>query len=289
YLLEALLQGTDQTIIAWVRDPNRLRRSAHPRLIIWQGGLQAIEQYASDLGQVRILVHTATAWGGPDTFKVNLRLSHRLLQALDPTICRQIHLFSTASLLDSEHRFLPQTHSLGTDYIRSKAAFHQTLDHSPVPPSVYYPTVILGGDAKHPATAVSAALPGLRPWLPLLHCLRAKGRLHLIHAQDIARILVHRIINGLPPERLVLGNPALEVNQVIDTLCAVNGLPPTKLQLPLDPALTALSALLQPWMSDWDRFSLRQRHTAYQSIHAASYGLPTDLSSLEAILGAEMD
>lgn len=284
YLLETLLSQTDAKIIAWVRDPRKLRQSAHSRLQIWPGGLEQLEAYRSQLGKVSTLIHAATAWGGPETFAINDRQSWRLLQALDPAVCRQVHLFSTASLLDQRHRFWPQAHRLGTDYIRSKAALHQRLSQSVLPISVYYPTVILGGDAGHPYTAVSAALPNLPRWLPWARWLRAQGWLHLIHARDIARIVVHRLQQNSPPERLVLGNPAISVNQLIATLTALEGLPRPRHQLPLEPLLPLLVELLQTQMSPWDRFSLYHRDIVYNSVHAATYGLPADLTSLAAMV-----
>lgn len=289
YLLETLLSRTDAEIIAWVRDPRKLRQPAHSRLQVWSGGLERLETYRPRLGQVTTLIHAATAWGGPETFTINDRQSWRLLQALDPAVCRQVHLFSTASLLDHQHRIWPQAHSLGTDYIRSKASLHQRLSQSALPISVYYPTVILGGDAEHPYTAVSAALPSLPRWLPWVRWLRAQGWLHVIHARDIARIVVHRQQQNAPPARLVLGNPAISVNQLIATLTALAGLPPPPHRLSLEPFLPLLVELLQKQMSPWDRFSLYHRDIVYSSVNAASYGLPEDLISLAAMVSHGRD
>lgn len=284
YLLDELLDQTDETVIAWVRHRERLRRPADARLRIWDGGLEALDRYRSELAGVTALIHTATAWGGPQTFDVNYRRSWDLLQTLAAAGCREMHLLSTASLLDGTHRPWRQAHQLGTDYIRSKAALHQRLIQARLPVSVYYPTVILGGDADHPATAVSAALPDLTRWLPWLRWLRAQGWVHLIHARDIARIVVWRLRRQLPPEQLVLGNPALSVREVLETLNRVYGQAPAPLRLPLEPLLPLLLPLLQAQMSPWDRFSLFQRHLHYASVHAAAYGLPTDLMALAAML-----
>ncbi|HEY9843287.1 MAG TPA: NAD(P)-dependent oxidoreductase [Candidatus Obscuribacterales bacterium] len=286
YLLETLLAETGQDVIAWVRDPARLQIRSHPRLRIWDGGLEALDAYRSELSQVSALIHAATVWGGPETFAINLRQTRRLIQALEPAVCRQLHLFSTASLLDSSGRPWPQALRLGTDYIRSKATLHDWLASSPqqITPSLYYPTVILGGDNSHPYSSVGAALPRLPIWLPWARWLRAGGRLHLIHARDIARIVVHRLEHRLPPAQLVLGNPALSIDDLITQLVQIYGQQPVPLQLPLEPLLPALVQILKPWMSPWDRFSLQQRETMYQVVNAASYGLPEDLLSLEAMV-----
>lgn len=283
YLLEALLASGEEPVVAWVRDPARLRVS-HPRLRIWSGGLEALPQRRAELARVRVLIHAATAWGGPETFEVNTRLAWGMLQALDPAVCLHAHIFSTASLLDARQRFIPASLRLGSDYIRSKATLHQRLDSLRIPLSVYYPTVILGGDARHPYTAASADLPTFGNWLRALRWLTATGRLHLIHARDIAAILSARIQAEAAPARLVLGNPAIRVHDLIARLLPLYGIPPAPLRLPLDPLLPILLPLLHTRMSDWDRYSLAHRDTAYQAVKAADYGLPDDLESLEAMV-----
>lgn len=292
YLLESLLAETRMPIIAWVRQPERLKIRSHPRLHIWTGGLEAFETYRPALNQVSHLIHTATCWGGLETFQINVKQSWRLIQSLDPQICRQIHLFSTASLLGPDQRFIPQSLQWGTDYIRSKATLHQRLVSAQhqgqlqIPVSIYYPTVVLGGDHQHPYTAAAAGLNDLPRWLKYIRWLNADGRFHLIHARDIARIVTYRLIHNLPAESIVLGNPAIEINELIQRLLKLHQIPAAPFRLPLKPALPALTAAIYPLMSNWDRYSLRARHLSYNSIHAASYQLPTDLATPEAMIKA---
>lgn len=288
YLLETLLAESELPVIAWVRHRERLRQPPHPRLQVWDGGLEALDVYTRELRHVTHLIHVATCWGGPDTFKINLRQSWQLLKRLDPEVCRHIHLFSTASLLGAQQVFAPQALKWGTDYIRSKAALHSRLATHPlqIPVSVYYPTVVLGGDSQHPYTAAAAGLNDLPRWLNILRWLSADGRFHLIHARDIARILSYRLRHDLAPARIVLGNPALDINELISRLLKLYQLSPAPAQLSLSRVLPPLTAALRPWMSDWDRYSLRMRHLRYDTVNAASYGLPEDLISPEAMLRA---
>lgn len=291
YLLESLLESTAEDLVVWVRSPEKLRFSNAQRLKIWQGGLESLEAHRSELREVSLLIHVATVWGGPQTFKINQRQSWQLIQALDPEVCRHIHLFSTASLLDSHHQPWPQAMTLGTDYIRSKAALHQMLLSTParIPTSIYYPTVILGGDDQHSYSAAAAGLPELGRWLGILRHLKAEGKLHLIHARDIARIVSQRIRLERPAERLVLGNPAVSVAEVIGAILNYWQQTPARRTLNLEAFLKPLTGVLRPWMSDWDRFSLHQRQTVYQSTYAASYGLATDLVNLESMLQSILD
>lgn len=292
YLLESLLAETRMPIIAWVRQPERLKIRYHPRLQIWTGGLEALETYQPALNQVSHLIHTATCWGGPETFQINVKQSWQLIKNLNPHTCRQIHLFSTASLLGPDQTFIPQSLQWGTDYIRSKATLHQRLiaaQHQgqlQIPISLYYPTVVLGGDPQHPYTAAAAGLKDLPRWLQYLRWLSADGRFHLIHARDIARIITYRLIHHLPAESIVLGNPAIEINELIQRLLNLYQIPAAPFRIPLKPALPALTTALHPLMSNWDRYSLRARHLSYNSIHAATYQLPTDLMTPEAMVKA---
>lgn len=291
YVAAELLQNTSERIALWVRVANTLPQSwrHHPRLEIWEGGLEALPRWRARLAEVSSLIHPATAWGGPNTFAFNLRAQQRLIQALDPARCRHLHLFSTASLLDANGHMWPDALLRGTDYIRSKAAFRDWLKANPplIPTSLYAPTVILGGGKGHRPTPVSAALPGLGRYLPLLRGIQPDGFVHLIHARDIARIVLHRHQRDLPAADLVLGNPALELAQLASLLLKVYTADPARsqLKLPLKKLLPGLIPLLSPWMSDWDRFSLRQRQLHYRhAVSARNYALPEDLIDSEALL-----
>ncbi|MGV3524779.1 MAG: NAD-dependent epimerase/dehydratase family protein [Candidatus Sericytochromatia bacterium] len=291
YLATELLQYTGERIALWVRDAAGLPQAwrHHPRIEIWEGGLEALGHWRPRLAEVSSLMHPATAWGGPDTFATNLRAQQQLIQALDPAQCRHLHLFSTASLLDAQQAMWPDTLLRGTDYIRSKAAFRDWLTSHPpqIPTSLYAPTVILGGGKGHRPTPVSAALPGLGRYLPLLQAIQPDGYVHLIHARDIARIVLHRHQRGLPAADLVLGNPALELPQLAALLFKIyaSNSDPRQGKVPLKKLLPGLLPLLGPWMSDWDRFSLRQRHLHYaHAVSARDYALPEDLVDSEALL-----
>lgn len=286
YLLSSLLQQTPYTLNVWVRDPARLGAWArHARIQVWTGGLEALSAYRSQLADIQVLIDPVTAWGGPETFKINVQAKKALFQALDPQVCQQIHYFSTASLLDSQHQVWPQAFLQGTEYIRSKAVFHHWLQNQALPVSCYFPTLIIGGQPpEHPLTPLSAFLPQLPRYLPWLRFFKAQGKLHFIHAEDIARLLVQRILTQAPPAEIVLGNPAISLEELMQELLAHFSLRSPKLRLELEKLLPWLLPLLAGKMTPWDRFSLHQRHLHYKSQNAATYGLHSDHLKFSALL-----
>jgi len=288
YILESLLSSSEFEVIAWVRQKDRLLKHVldQPNITIWEGGLEALDTYRKALKEIDVLIHPVTSWGGNDCFQVNLELTRALFLAMDPDQCQHIHYFSTASIIDTDFQVWNQVWTQGTDYIRSKATLHHWLQHSfsQIPVSIYFPSLILGGDHEHPKTPLSAFLPSLPDYLKWVRYLKARGSFHFIHAQDIAKILTYRIEHGLPAESLVLGNEALTVNGLMSELLTYYGLPQARFQLPLEKSFDYLLPLLARQMTSWDRFSLHIRETVYKHTNAATYGLHSDLDTFSKVL-----
>jgi len=290
YLTRALLQSTQSELILWVRQAQKLSSEfrAHPRVEIWTGGLQALPDYLDRLKQVNVLIHPVTSWGGKDCFVVNSKLTQALFQALDRQQCEQIHYFSTASLLDQQHQLRPEVFSRGTEYIRSKAVMHHWLKTTPlqIPVSIYYPTLILGGDttpAGAPLTPLTHSLAQWPLYLRLLRYLKTQAYLHFIHAEDIAQIICYRILNQAPAQDLVLGNPAQSVTELMQSLLSFWGIPPASAQIRLEALLPVLLPLLSPWMNPWDRYSLTVLNTRYQAHSAADFGLESRFREWQSV------
>lgn len=278
YLLAELLAQTDCQITVWVRQPRQLWPAwrQHPRVRLLVGDLSQLPLDPAVFRSFDALIHPAVAWGGPETFAVNVQATRRLFAALDPERCRQIHMFSTASLLDAQHQIWPQTHTLGTDYIRSKAALATWLMlHPPaIPLTLYYPPLILGGDgAAHPLTPLTAALPQILRFAPLLQHLYVDGGLHFIHAADLAAMVVRRLSAEAESTALVPGQAWYSVMDLMAETVDSAGAARAKWTLPLQPLLPALCYALQGQMSAWDRFSLHVRNTRYQVVRPEDQGL----------------
>lgn len=290
YLAQRLLQTTRGNLILWVRQAERLAPSLrnHRRVQVWEGGLQALPLYLEPLQQVQILVHPVTAWGGEDCFKVNNHLTKALFKALDPDFCEHIHYFSTASLLDSQHQFRRQTLQRGTDYIRSKAVMHQCLKRGllAIPTSIYYPTLILGGEvseAGYPLTPLTASLFQWPLYLRLLRLIKAQAYLHFIHAEDIAKIIAERIVRRSVAQDLVLGNPAQSVAELMHMLLTFWQIAPAPVQVRLESLLPVLLPLLSPWMNPWDRYSLTTLETRYDACSASDLGLESRFQDWQSV------
>jgi len=62
-------------------------------------------------------VLAATAWGS--VFDTNVYKTGQLLKLLDPAVCQQVILLSTASILDRNNQLLKEACELGTDHSRT--------------------------------------------------------------------------------------------------------------------------------------------------------------------------
>ncbi|MBF2054607.1 MAG: NAD(P)-dependent oxidoreductase [Candidatus Sericytochromatia bacterium] len=291
YLLAELLAQTDCQITVWVRQPERLWPvwRQHPRVRLRVGDLCQASLQKDLFRHFDALIHPAVAWGGAQTFSLNVHATRRLFAALDPERCRQIHCFSTASLLDARHQIWPQAHTLGTDYIRSKAALAALLQQQPpaIPLTLYYPPLIVGGDgAAHPLTPLTAGLPQALRFAPLLQYLSVDGGLHFIHAADLAALVVRRLCTGIAPAALVPGQNWCSVMDLMAATARSAGAARANWKLPLQPALPALCYALQRQMSAWDRFSLHVRSTRYQVVRPEDYGLTSRYPRWTDILAA---
>ncbi|PHK27313.1 epimerase, partial [Nostoc linckia z15] len=98
YLIEALIQETDYELFLLVRNPAKLQldTQARPGINVLQGDMQNISKFADLLSTIDIAVLTATAWGGEQTFDINVNKTIELMKLLDPNKCQQVIYFSTA-------------------------------------------------------------------------------------------------------------------------------------------------------------------------------------------------
>lgn len=286
YLFDALAADPRYHLHLLVRDVSRLRFDyRRPNVSIVGGDFLDIERHAPLLAEMDHLIHVAAAWGEPVSYEVNYRLAHRMFELADPQRVKRIVNFSTASILDSENCPLEAADRHGTDYIRSKYLCRVRLDAHPLRDRILtvYPTLIFGGSDRHPASHLSSGLKDVERWLGLLRFLTLDGTLHFIHARDIARIVKHALENEVSDDHLVLGNPAMSIDELIEALCRAFGTS-RGARFDLTPALGVLSKLFASRMNSWDHFSMQYRHFRYRTVSAATFGLPEDLTTIEAIV-----
>ena len=284
YTAAWLLEHSQAELLLWLRDPEKLTAIPHdhPRVSLLIGDLREPERFASELATVTRVIHTATAWGDPDRAQqVNVVAVKAMLNQLDPEVVEQISYFSTASILDKHLQPLPEALAYGTEYIQTKAQCLKDLEHHPLAQRIVavFPTLVFGGKvdgtSPFPTSYLTTGLVEASRWLWLARWLRADASFHFIHAADIASICGHlattphlpnREVGQGAVRRIVMGQPAISVNQAVAILCRWRGVTRTP-GIPLwSWLIEALIRVLPIEINAWDRFSIRQRHFIHNPI-----------------------
>lgn len=274
YIVETLIHHTQHELFLLLRNPEKLQVNVNSRsgINVIEGDLQAIENWADLLATIDVAILTATVWGDPQlTFDINVVKTLKLMTLLDPQRCQQVIYFSTASILDHHNRPLKEAGEIGTDYIRSKYICHQKLAELEIAPRIttVFPTLVFGGDKDKPYSHISAGLADIATkWMRWIRFFRADGGFHIIHAQDIAQIIYH-LVEHPPvtdaPRELVLGNPALSVNQAVEEMCEYLGYK-VFFRIPLSITLADLIiSIFNIRMAAWDRFCVTYRYFTYKN------------------------
>ena len=303
HIAEQLLRETDAQLLLWLRDPAKLTAvpADHPRITLLVGDLRDPEPHRAAIASATRIIHTATAWGDPErALQVNVVAVKAMLAATDPAVLEQVVYFSTASILNRDLELLPEAMDYGTEYIQTKAQCLRQLEQHPLAERIVavFPTLVFGGrvdgSGPFPTSYLTAGLKEGARWLWLAKWLRADASFHFIHAADIARVCVHLATNPHQPNpepgqgkvrRLVLGQPAVTVNDTVKRLCRWrrSWWPPVGLDL-RGWLIEGLIKLLRIEVNAWDRFSIRQRHFVHEPISPPErFGMVSHAPSLEAV------
>jgi len=273
YITEALTTQTDHELFLFVRNPAKLTvdPQQRPGVHLIQGDLLDLSPLAPLLPTLDGVILTAAAWGNKNAFAINFEQTCALLQQLDPQRCQRVFYFSTASILTRQMTPLPEAATLGTAYIRSKYECLQAIESLPVGDRVVelFPTMVFGGgaDGKRPSFITKGMRQALK-WLWLARFFRVEASFHVVHARDIAQVVLYLIEHPeYPvPRRVALGNPAITVNELLTQLCQAHNLP-IYFQVPLTPALVNFFIkVFRIQMSPWDYFCLNYRNFSYDTI-----------------------
>jgi nucleoside-diphosphate-sugar epimerase len=292
YLSETLIQNTNHELYLLVRNPSKLQVDTQARsgITILQGDMQEIECFADLLKTVDVAVLTATAWGGEETFNINVVKTLELLELLDPDKCEQVIYFSTASVLAQNNQPLKEAGEIGHDYIRSKYDCLHRLSKLAIAPKIttVFPTLVLGGDTDKPYSHLTSGLVEVTKYIDLIRFFQADGSFHFIHGQDIAtvvRYLVEHPPKQDEPRYFVLGQAQITANQLIEEVCAYLG-KKIYFRIPLSLSLANLIIFLfRIQMAAWDRFCMNYRHFTYQTvINPTCFGLPNHCATISDVL-----
>ncbi|MEH2251346.1 NAD-dependent epimerase/dehydratase family protein [Nostoc sp.] len=292
YLTEALIKETDHELYLLVRNPRKLQVDTKARsgINVLQGDMQNIRQFADLLSTIDTAVLTATAWGGDQTFDINVVKTIELLELLDPERCQQVIYFSTASVLDRYNQPLKEAGEIGTDYIRSKYDCLHKISKLAIAPKIttVFPTLVLGGDANKPYSHLTSGIPEVTKYINLIRFLEADGSFHFIHGRDIATVVRYLIDHPAENDqlrRLVLGQTELTATQAVEEVCAYLG-KKIYFRIPVSLALANLIIVLfHIQMAAWDRFCMDYRHFTYEkAINPDSFGLPNYCATMSDVL-----
>jgi nucleoside-diphosphate-sugar epimerase len=304
HIADHLFRHSEAHLLLLLRDPEKLTAvpRSDPRITLLVGDLRDLDPHAEAIASVERVIHTATAWGDPERAQaVNVVAVKRLLSLLDPQRLEQVIYFSTASILDRNLRLLSEAIPHGTEYIQTKAQCLLDLEAHPLAERIVavFPTLVFGGDVcgpdVHPTSYLTAGLGEAVRWLWLARWLRAEASFHFIHAADIATVCGHLATTPHEPNpepgqgpvrRLVLGQKALTVNEAVAILCRWRGVwrPPVGLDL-RGWLIEGLIRLLRLEITDWDRFSIRQRHFVHEPVSPPErFGYCSYAPTLEKVL-----
>ena len=303
HIAEQLLRETDAQLLLWLRDPAKLTAVPvdHPRITLLVGDLRDPAPHRAAIASATRIIHTATAWGDPERAQqVNEVAVKQMLAATNPAVLEQVVYFSTASIINRDLELLPEAMAYGTEYIQTKAQCLQQLEQHPLAERIVavFPTLVFGGrvdrSGPFPTSYLTEGLQEGARWLWLAKWLRADASFHFIHAADIARVCVYLATNPHQPNpepgqgavrRLVLGQPAVTVNETVKRLCRWrrSWLPPVGVDLQ-GWLIEGLIKLLRIEVNAWDRFSIRQRHFVHEPISPPErFGLVSHAPTLEAV------
>ncbi len=294
YISEVLMQQVQQSedeLFLIIRDPSKFKLPLpqNAKIQIVQADLRDVDGLRDLLATIHVAVLVATGWGDPE---LDVTKTLELIQALSSQ-CQQVIYFSTASLLGREGTILSEAEQLGTDYIRAKAQCYQKLQTMELDFRVLtlFPTLVVGGDLTKPYSHLSAGLPEVMKWAGLLRFFKTDGSCHFIHAQDIATVVLEliqhpdRADKGVTQGMLILGNPAITVNEAIVEVCRAAH-KPIYFRLNLTPWLIeGLIRVFKIQMGAWDYFCLSYRHFCYPDpVSPQTFGLQSAYPTLSDIL-----
>ncbi len=284
YTANWLIENSDSELFLWVRDPNKITsiNLENPRIKVLVGDLRAPNKFKEELSEVNRVIHTATAWGDPKRAKeVNIDAVKNLLNLLNPSNIKQIIYFSTASVLDRNLNLLPEAFTYGTEYIQTKAQCLAELEDHQLSKKIIavFPTLVFGGrldgKSKFPTSYLTEGLKDALKWIWLARWIKVFSKFHFIHAADIAFICGHLATSHFEPaqtpseskiKKLVLGQPHTSIDIAIKTILRWKGMRRVP-QIPLWSWLVELLTILLPiQITNWDRFSLRQRHFIHEPV-----------------------
>lgn len=286
YVFDALAEIPDLHLYLLVRDPAKLRFDPdRPNVTLIRGDARDMTPHADLLREMDAIIHIAAGWGEQAAYQVNRDATFAMLDMADPGRLQKLILFSTASVLDQNNALLDAAGTAGTDYIKSKYLCLKELPQHPLADRVItlFPTLVFGGDEKHPSSHLNGGLPDALKWVKLARWLKLDASFHFVHGRDIAQIVAYVLLNDVPEKRLVMGGRETTVQEMLEIVSEHAG---TRYRgwINLDPLLEVLALAFRSKMNAWDRFCMRYRHFRYRVVSPETFGMTSAYPTLKDIL-----
>jgi nucleoside-diphosphate-sugar epimerase len=285
YVVDTLVE--DYKLYLLIRNPDKLLfNPEHKNINIIHDDLDNISRQRDILQNVDYCIHIATVWGGEYIERINVQRVHELFDLLNKERIRRIIYFSTASILGRDMELLPEAERYGTDYIKTKSMCFRGLSECSLYDRIVtvFPTLVFGGDKKHPFSHLSKGLHLLKRFSWLTGRINIDIAFHFIHAKDIACIVKHLMEVPEPEKKYVLGNKAISFGEFTKKAARFFGYK-INWQVKISPqVIYRLLKIIGARMSDWDRFCVEYMNFVYPVINCQTLGLPGGYNSVERII-----
>lgn len=286
YVWDELKDHPDYHLYLLVRNPDRLRFKEEAQnknnVTIIEGSMDHLPQHADLLKTMDLVIHMATDWGGD----MNLEHTINMFKLLDPKRCQKVLYFSTASILGPDNKPISNAEEIGTAYIRRKWLAYKSLPKLEIYPKikVIFPTLIFGGDSKHPLSHTIVGLPKAIKWAKLLRFFGFDGSFHYVHAADIAQMVKYLLENDTTEREYVLGLEPITFNEAINALCKVAKKRVYFRWTIKSGFILFLARMFGIKINSWDRYCLKHPHLSYKTTKPENLGLSSRYNAFEPIL-----
>ncbi|GBR77489.1 putative NAD-dependent epimerase/dehydratase [Candidatus Termititenax dinenymphae] len=287
YLFDLLAGDVRYHLYLVMRRPEKLRRdlSRYSNITVLPLDLREIPKQKELLKKIDYLVWIATSWGGfREPWRVNVYPLFRTLRTLDPQRIQKIIYFSTASILNRDHKPVAAIREIGTNYIRSKFLAHKILQYNKLRDKIitFFPTWVYGGDSTHPYSHAASGLLTLHKWLKLLKYFTFDFHFHFIHCADIAKLTKYFLENPADSNEYVLGNEPLSVGDFFRQAAEYYGLHTSfQIRIPMG-LLRGLAALAGK--HPWDKYCLKYQNFVYEATNCRKMGLESNVDTIYGVL-----
>ena len=285
YLFDVLSKDPNYQLYLLVRYPEKIKfdYQSLPNVSLINADLRETANYADLLKKMDYVIHLAAEWGGVE---LNYEYTLSFFNLLDPERCKKIIYFSTTSILKNDGKLWEEAGTYGPPYIKGKYLCYKDLPKLKIYNRIItlFPTLIFGGDNRHPFSHASAALVKNIKRLNLIRFVHFDLRFHFIHACDISLIVKHLLENEIKESRFILGGKSITLDQFVNEIWQYLG-KKVYPKINLSPAfIKGVAQLLGRKLSAWDLLCLERRSWEYETTDLSTFGLKSNYQTAGDLL-----